>query len=307
MGGMRLCLWTLAQQPWPSMVDGARHAEETGWDGVYVADHFMGDGRQFGGEDGPTWEATAAVAALAALTRRARVGTLVLSATYRHPAVVANWAATVDHVSGGRLTLGLGAGWQVNEHEQYGIDLPTPGERVRLLDETCAAIRGLLGQPRTSLAGRTVTLTDAVAEPKPVQPRLPILVGAKGDRMLGVVARHADVWNLWALPEALRERAGVLEARCEAIGRDPATIERSVQAMVLVTEQADEARRFLDRVGSRAAVAGPPDAFAEMVQRWHDEGVDEVVVPDLFLGLGEGRRDRMDALREAVAPLLAPR
>ena len=167
---------------------------------------------------------------------RVRVGPLVLSATYRHPAVVAKWAATVDHVSDGRLVLGLGAGWQVNEHEQYGIELPSPSDRVRLLDETCTAIRALLTQTATTLTATTVRLTEARAEPKPVQRRLPLLVGAKGDRMLGVVARHADIWNLWALPEALAERSSLLERRCEEIGRDPATIERSVQALVLVTD-----------------------------------------------------------------------
>ena len=104
-------------------MDVAAHAEATGWDGVYVADHFMGDGEQAGGTVTPTFEATAALAALAQATDRVRLGSLVLGITYRHPAVLAKWAATVDHVSGGRLLLGVGAGWQENEHEQYGIEL----------------------------------------------------------------------------------------------------------------------------------------------------------------------------------------
>jgi alkanesulfonate monooxygenase SsuD/methylene tetrahydromethanopterin reductase-like flavin-dependent oxidoreductase (luciferase family) len=128
-----------------------------------------------------------------------------------------------------------------------------------------------------------------------------LLVGAKGDRMLGVVARHADVWNLWALPAAFRERAEVLDRRCEAIGRDPATIERSVQAMVMLTDDDAHARRFLDRLGPRAAFAGEPAAFAELVAEWADAGVAEVVVPDAFLGRAAERRDRMDALRAAIA------
>jgi probable F420-dependent oxidoreductase len=297
---MRLCLWPLAQQAWPDLLDVVQHVDRTGWDGVYVADHFMGDGRQFGGEDGPVWEATAAVAALAAATTRLRLGTLVLAATYRHPAVVANWASTVDHVSGGRLVLGVGAGWQANEHEQYGIRLPSPGERVRLLDDTCTVLRSLFDQPRTSHEGSTFTLTEAVNEPKPVQAHLPLLVGAKGDRMLGVVARHADIWNMWALPEALRERAEVLERRCTEVGRDPAEIERSVQAMVMVTDDEEHARRFRDRTAPRAAFAGTPEAFAELVGTWHEAGVDEVVVPDLFLGRANERKDRLDALLAAV-------
>ncbi|MCD9624769.1 LLM class flavin-dependent oxidoreductase [Rhabdothermincola salaria] len=297
---MRLCIWPLAQQPWSSVLETAAHADVTGWDGVYVADHFMGDGVQFGAEDGPTWEATATVAALAAVTERVRVGTLVLSATYRHPAVVAKWAGTVDHLSSGRLTLGLGAGWQRNEHEQYGIELPSPGDRVRLLDETCAAITGLLRDERTSVTGRFVTLTDAVAEPKPVQPRLPLLVGAKGDRMLGVVARHADVWNTWALPDALRARSTVLDERCEALGRDPAGVQRSVQALVKLTDDRSEARAFVERSAPRAAFAGPATAFADLVGDWGAAGVAEVVVPDLHLGAGPARRQAMDELLTAV-------
>lgn len=302
---MRLCIWPLAQQPWSAVLEAATHAETTGWDGAYVADHFMGDGVQFGAEDGPTWEATATVAALAAATRRIRVGTLVLSATYRHPAVVARWAATVDHLSSGRLTLGLGAGWQRNEHEQYGIELPSPGARVRLLEETCAGVRGLLEAERTSLAGRFVTLTDAVAEPKPVQAHLPLLVGAKGDRMLGVVARHADVWNTWASPDTLRSRGAVLDERCRTIGRDPATVERSVQALVKVTDDRAEARAFLESAAPRAAFAGPAEAFADLVGRWAEAGAAEVVVPDLHLGSGSARLEAMDALRAAVEEAMA--
>lgn len=306
---MRLVIWPLAQQSWTDLLDAVRHADATGWHGAYVADHFMGDGTQFGAEDAPVWEATAAVAALSASTTNLRLGTLVLSATYRHPAVLANWAATVDHVSSGRLVLGVGGGWQVNEHEQYGVELPPPGGRVRRLDEYCTVLRSLLGEPRTTFEGESFRLRDAVCEPKPVQPRLPLLVGAKGDRMLGVVARHADIWNMWAMPDTLRERAAVLDRRCEEAGRDPATIERSVQAMVMVTDDAGHARHFLDRLGPRAAFAGEPAAFAELVAEWAEAGVAEVVVPDAFLGRAAERRDRMDALLTAVATTtpLAPR
>lgn len=127
---MRFSIWPSLQQPWSDVLEVARHAEATGWDGVYVADHFMGSGGDFGPDTTPTHEATASLAALAAVTERVRLGTLVLGNTYRHPAVVANWAATVDHVSGGRLLLGIGAGWQENEHQQYGIELPPPRERL---------------------------------------------------------------------------------------------------------------------------------------------------------------------------------
>jgi alkanesulfonate monooxygenase SsuD/methylene tetrahydromethanopterin reductase-like flavin-dependent oxidoreductase (luciferase family) len=297
---VRLCLWTLAQQSWSDLVDAVSHADANGWHGAYVADHFMGDGAQFGAVDGPVWEATATLAALATRTRAVRLGTLVLSSTYRHPAVVANWASTVDHASGGRLVLGVGAGWQANEHEQYGLALPSPGERLRRLDETCTVLRSLLDRPRTTFHGRSFTLDDALLEPKPLQARVPLLVGAKGDRALRVVARHADVWNLWALPDVLVERSAVLDGHCEAIGRDPATIERSVQALVMVTDEPAHARRFVERVAPRAAVAGPLERVVGVVGAWAEAGVDEVVVPDLFLGRAHERTDRLDALLDAL-------
>ena len=297
---MRLSIWPSAQQPWDDLLDEVLHAERTGWDGVYVADHFMGDGGGFGAPEVPNFESTALLAALGARTERVRVGPLVLGNTYRHPAVVANWAATLDHVTGGRVVLGMGAGWQVNEHEQYGIELPPPGERLARLDEACRVVTALLRTPRADLDGDHYVLRDALCEPKPVQQPLPLLIGGKGDRMLGLVARHADEWNMWGLPEVLAERAGVLAARCAAIGRDPATIRRSTQALVMVTDDPARARAFVERVAPRAAVAGPPEHFAEVVDRWGEVGIDEVIVPDFALGSGSERLERLDALRAAV-------
>jgi alkanesulfonate monooxygenase SsuD/methylene tetrahydromethanopterin reductase-like flavin-dependent oxidoreductase (luciferase family) len=297
---MRLSLWPFAHQPWSDVLDAASHADATGWDGVYIADHFMGDGGAFGPATTPMLEATATIAALAAATERVRVGSLVLGNTYRHPAVVANWAATVDRLSGGRLVLGVGAGWQRNEHEQYGIDLPPVKELIDRFDEACQVLTGLLRQPTTSLEGRHYRLREAISEPKPVQQPLPLLIGGKGDRMLGIVARLADEWNMWGLAPVIAERAAVLDRRCEAIGRDPATVARSAQALVLVTADEAKARRFVEQVAPRAAVAGPPERFAEAVEAWQEAGVSEVIVPDVALGTGTERRDTMDALREVV-------
>lgn len=302
VGAMRFAIWPNLQQPWEDVLAVARHADATGWDGVYVADHFMGDGGGFGPVETPTLEATAAIPALAASTSGVRVGSLVLGATYRHPAVVASWAATTDRLSGGRLVLGVGAGWQVNEHEQYGIDLPPPGPRVRRFDEYCQALLGLLRRERTTLDGEWFQLTDAVSEPKPAQSPLPLLIGGKGDRMLGVVARHADEWNLWSTPQLMTERAAVLARRCEAIGRDPATIRRSTQALVLFTDDEAAARRFEEAVAPRPAVGGTVDRLAELVAAWRDAGVDEVIVPDFVLGRGTRRTEAMDAVIEQVAP-----
>lgn len=295
---MRFSVWPKLSQPWPEVLGVVQHAESTGWDGVYVADHFMGDGGLFGAETSDHLEATAVLAALAGVTTRVRLGTLVLGNSYRHPAVVANWAASVDQVSGGRHVLGLGAGWQANEHEQYGIRLPPPAERLARLDEACTVIRGLLTERTVTFTGRYYSLTDALCQPKPVQTRLPLLVGGKGDRMLGLVARHADEWNMWSMPETITERAAVLERHCEKLGRDPSTILRSTQALVRVTESPVEAAEFIAAANGRAAFAGPPAQFGELVARWREAGVDEVIVPDLTLGAGTERLDALDALIE---------
>lgn len=299
---MRFSVWPNLQQPWADVVEVARHAEATGWDGVYVADHFMGDGTSFGDPATPTHEATAAVAGLAALTERVRLGTLVLGNTYRHPAVLASWASTVDHISAGRLLLGIGAGWQQNEHEQYGIELPRPGDRLARFDEACHVLRGLLREPVTSLDGRHYRLTDAVSEPKPVQDPLPLLIGGKGDRMLRIVARHADEWNMWGLAPLIAERSAELERACDEQDRDPGTIARSVQALVRITDDAGSAERFLAGTGGRAAVAGTPEAFAAACAEWQEIGVDEVIVPDFALGTGARRLEALDAILEAVGP-----
>jgi alkanesulfonate monooxygenase SsuD/methylene tetrahydromethanopterin reductase-like flavin-dependent oxidoreductase (luciferase family) len=299
---VRFSIWPSPQQPWDDLAEVVHHAEATGWDGAYLSDHFMGDGTSFGAVDTPTFEATAGLAALAGSTERLRLGSLVMSATYRHPAVLASWAATVDHASHGRLLLGIGAGWQENEHEQYGLRLGPPGERLARFDEHCEVLLGLLRQPRTTVHGTYYEVTDAVCEPKPVQQPLPILIGGKGDRMLGLVARHADEWNMWGLADVIAERSAALDRACEAIGRDPGSIARSAQALVRLTDDAAQAERFLAGTGGRAAIAGGTDQVAEAVSAWQAAGLDEVIVPDFALGRGAGRLERMDAIIEQVAP-----
>ncbi|MGZ4710815.1 MAG: LLM class flavin-dependent oxidoreductase, partial [Acidimicrobiales bacterium] len=139
-------------------------------------------------------------------------------------------------------------------------------------------------------------------EPKPVQAHLPLLIGGKGDRMLGLTARLADEWNMWSLPATIAERSALLDRRCEDIGRDPSEIQRSTQALVMLTDDEDAARRFVDAVAPRAAVGGTTDALAEVVDGWRQVGVDEVIVPDATLGRGQRRLEALDAIITGVAP-----
>ena len=295
---MRISVWPSTNQPWDEVLATARHAEATGWDGIWIADHFMGNAPGPMPAEVPTLEAGSVVAGLAASVDRVRIGTLVYGNTYRHPAVLANMAATADRISGGRITLGIGAGWQENEHAQYGIPLPPVGERVDRFEEAIQVIRSLLCEPTTTFAGRHYRLTDALCEPKPVQARLPILVGAKGDRMLGITARHADAWNTWGLPDHIAERSGVLSAHCEAAGRDPSEIARSAQALLFLTDDPAEAERL--SALPRPVLAGSVDHLREVVATYDGIGLDELIVPDFTLGSGAQKRETLDRFREEV-------
>jgi alkanesulfonate monooxygenase SsuD/methylene tetrahydromethanopterin reductase-like flavin-dependent oxidoreductase (luciferase family) len=297
---VRFSIWPTLTQPWSDVLAVTRHAEATGWDGVYVADHFMGAGDSAAGARTPTHEGTAALAALGQATERLRLGSLVFGITYRHPAVLANWATTVDHLSNGRLVLGIGAGWQENEHAQYGIDLGPPRVRVDRFAEACEVIVGLLRNDVVDACGEHFVVTEAIAEPKPVQQPIPILIGAKGDRMLGVVARYADTWNAWGRADVIADRAAVLDAECSALGRDPASIQRSCQALWFMT--GDEARADeLIAASPTPAIGGSAARLAEAVSAWRDAGVDEVIVPDFTLGRGAKRLERMDLIISEVA------
>ena len=217
---MRFSFWPNAAQSWADTLATARHAEATGWDGIYVADHFL---PSIGDDSGPTNECWGLLAGLAAAVPRVRLGSLVCGNTYRHPAVLANQAATVDQISGGRVVLGLGAGWQENEHEAYGIDLPAPGSRLDMLEEACQVVKGLLTQDRTTFDGQYYQLDNAPCEPKPVQDPLPLLIGGGGEkRTLRIAAQFADEWNVWGTPETTRPQGSRARAalrrrgpRCE--------------------------------------------------------------------------------------------
>lgn len=215
-----------------------RIADAASFDHIWVSDHL----HPVGGAplDGPIWEAWMLVAAAAATTGRVRIGTMVTANTYRHPSVLAKMAATVDHLSNGRLELGIGTGWSEPEHRMLGIDFPEAGERVQRLDEACSVLELLWTRPRAEFEGRHYQLRGAIAEPKPVQrPHPPVWIGGYRPQMLGVAARHANVWTLPAMAlagagdlrgqlETARRLSQLLDDRCTAIGRDPATVRRSV-------------------------------------------------------------------------------
>src|SRR5262245_45136974 len=179
---VRFSLWPNTEQRWADLVAVVDDADRGGWDRVYVSDHLMPNTDSEAPSSDPVLECFTVAAALAARTERVGLGTLVASATFRHPAVVAKAASTIDRISDGRVVLGLGAGWQLNEHAVYGIALADVPTRLSRFEEYCQIVAGLLRDDRTDFSGRFFRVSDAPCEPKPVQPRLPILIGGKGER-----------------------------------------------------------------------------------------------------------------------------
>lgn len=206
-------------------------ADDAGFDGCWVFDHLAPMGRD---RTGDVFDGWSLLAAMAEATRHVRIGCLVSGTTNRHPGTFAKIAATVDHLSGGRLDVGLGAGGDTLTDAMMGTPTPSPVERVERLAETCEILRLLWTRPATDFPGRHYTLTGAVSDPKPVQPKPPLWLGSSGEkRGLRVVAEHADVWLNAAMPGTeipeLQRLSAVLDAHCAAVGRDPAEIGRAVQ------------------------------------------------------------------------------
>jgi alkanesulfonate monooxygenase SsuD/methylene tetrahydromethanopterin reductase-like flavin-dependent oxidoreductase (luciferase family) len=256
----------------------AQGAEELGFDWFSAFDHFRPPDA---GDTGPCLEGTTLVAAAAARTSRIRVALLVLGVIYRNPGIVASIAATIDHVAHGRLELGLGATWHDGAQEQYGIGLPPLRARLEMLDETCRILRALWTHESTTFAGRHFRMTDARLEPKPVQAQLPLVIGGAGERrLLRAVAEHADVWN--SVPgdtDAYARKLGVLADHCAAVGRDSATIRKSILYRTVLADDERAARARLDELfpaGSPARAStfcGTPEQCTEHLRRFADLGV----------------------------------
>jgi len=225
-----LQLWP-QRTTWPEWREAALAAEAAGWDSVWTWDHLLaiqGPWQQ------PIFEGWALLNATAAITERVRLGLMVGANTFRNPGVTTKLATTLDHISNGRAILGIGGAWFEREHEAFGIDFgATVGERLDKLEEAVPLMRRLFDGEQVRHEGRFYTLTNALCEPRPVQPHLPILVGGSGPRKtLRTVARHADAWNVPGPPEVLAAKSRILDEHCEREGRDPATVWRSGAVLV---------------------------------------------------------------------------
>ena len=289
-------------RPWSEILELSQHCEATGWDGVYFADHFMPNGGDATPLDGPTLECWSVMAALAAAVPRLKLAPLVTSVTYRHPAVLANIAAAVDNISGGRLLLGVGAGWQENEHAAYGLALGTIKERMDRFEEAVQVLVGMTRENRTTFAGDYFTVTDAPNQPAPVQAKLPLLIGGGGEkRTMRVAAQYADEWNIWSDPELLTHKVGVLRQHCDNLGRDAADIAVSTQALLFLST--DEAWLKDKRdVPGRPGIVGTPAEVTDIVAAYKASGCDELIIPDFTMGNLVRAKDTCDLFITEVAP-----
>ncbi len=296
---MHFSLWPNTSTPWSELVDLVRHGEQAGWDGVWIADHFMPNGPDV---SAPLLEGWTTIAALAASVPRVRIGCLVSGNTYRHPAVLAKMATTIDQVAGGRTVLGLGAGWQENEHAAYGIPLYDTKERMARFREACAVVKSLLTEERTTFTGEHYQLLDAPCEPKGADGPIPLLVGGGGEKVtLRIAAEHADEWNTWGTPEVLAHKGAVLDRHCEDLSRDPAAIRRSAQALLFLSDDESWLEAQRGRTMPMPTMIGTPSQLVDVVGAYVEAGVDELIIPDFTLGPAARAKDTYDRFLTEVA------
>ena len=282
--------WT-NRTSWPALRDACLAVERAGWDSLWIDDHLLADE---GDPADPKFEGWATLSALAVLTQQVRLGLLVAANTFRNPGLTAKLAATVDHLSDGRLVLGLGGGWFEREHEAFGLDFGAGfGERLDRLDEAVGLIRRLLDGESVTHDGRFYTMRDARCAPLPVQARLPILIGGSGPtKTLRTAARHADLWNGYGPPDRIAATSEILRERCREAGRPFEAIERTVTVDVVFRDDraaalavwADiserhgiEHRKASDGSVRGLGVGGPVGDIADFLDAYGRLGVGEVI------------------------------
>jgi alkanesulfonate monooxygenase SsuD/methylene tetrahydromethanopterin reductase-like flavin-dependent oxidoreductase (luciferase family) len=281
---MYFSAWANSAHPWSEVRAFVQSVENMGWDGFWYADHYMPntpDGEPIGGN---FHECFSVLSALAATTNKIRLGSLVTPTTVNHPALIANRAATIDQISNGRFVLGMGAGWQVNEHKAFGIELFGAKDRVDRFAEAIEIVASMLSQERTTFAGTHFTITNAPCEPKPVQNPLPILVGTGGVRMLRLTARFAQEWNTWGTPDVAGGVIATLRAACEKESRDFSTVRKSVQPLFFIVNDDSSAEKLRAVVPADRSVVGTTSQLVDAVGQYKDLGFDEICVPDFTMG-----------------------
>jgi alkanesulfonate monooxygenase SsuD/methylene tetrahydromethanopterin reductase-like flavin-dependent oxidoreductase (luciferase family) len=293
-----LCLDS--RRPWAETRALARRAEDAGLARLYVPDHFMPYHASIA-VAGPVHESWTTLSALGVATTTIGLGTLVLGNSYRHPAVVANMAATLDQLSNGRLLLGLGAGSQPNEHAAYGIELLRPADRISRFEEALQVITSLLRSEMSTFHGSYYRLDAARCEPATVQRPLPLLVAGAGEhRSIPLAARFADAWHAWTTAEQFQHKSELLDAACTAAGRAPTEIRRLTGQVLRVLARAGAVDDDDDIIGSAPFVS-------ERLAAYRDAGVDEFIVRDHAHTPIESAIESVNMLATDVLPSLSTR
>lgn len=251
---------TIQHWTWEETRTRWRWFEELGFDSLWLTDHFVRTAHP----ESPYFEAWTLLSALAVVVERPRIGVLVSSNTFRHPSLLAKQAVTLDHISRGRLELGLGAGWYAPEHEMFGLDFPDTPELVDRYEEALDLLDRYLRNDRTTVEGAYYSLHDAPNRPAPIQqPRIPFVLGAHKKRTIGLAARYADTWNTRGTVEEVRTRNAMLDEACGREGRDPSDVKRSL--LYVIAHMVDE-----DPWES-------VDAFTDFVGRFAEAGIEEFI------------------------------
>jgi F420-dependent oxidoreductase-like protein len=249
------------QLTWEELLDRTRLAERNGFDGAWVFDHFY---PLYGDRDGPCLEGWTLLAALAAATERIRLGALVTGITYRPPALLATEAVTVDHVSNGRLEIGLGAAWNEPEHRSLGLEFPSTGERLRRLEEAIQILKLMMTRDAASFDGRYYRIQNVSYNPKPIQqPHPPIWIGGSGERVtIPMAGRHADAWHAQGPIGSYARKLAILDDAAQRAGRDPADILRA--ASLSLSQSWDGVRADAEQLRELG--------FTYLVVSWPSEG-----------------------------------
>jgi alkanesulfonate monooxygenase SsuD/methylene tetrahydromethanopterin reductase-like flavin-dependent oxidoreductase (luciferase family) len=264
---------------WPNLLEAGRRVDRLGYDSLWTWDHVY---PIVGSHEGPMFEGWLTITAWAQATQRVRIGLMVVANTFRNPALTAKMATTLDHISGGRAILGVGAAWFETEHEAFGLEFGSGApERLRWLGEALPIMRGMLHGERPSAAGPRYSAKDVLNLPPPIQERLPLFVGGGGEKVtLKLVARHADANNVGGGFEGVKRKEETLLRHCETVGRDPAEIERTTNiGAIVIRDSRDEAERVQEELFRRNGNA----------ERWDSpvgtpEDVAEQLAP--YLGIG---------------------
>jgi len=278
-------LWS-QQASWPAWRDAALAAEEAGWDSIWTWDHLMAI---FGPWEQPIFEGWSLLSGIAALTSRVRLGLMVGANTFRNPGLTAKVATTLDHLSNGRAMVGIGGAWFEREHDAFGVEAwsPSVGERLDRLDEAVMLMRRLFDGERFDHDGRFYRFHDALCEPRPVQPHLPILVGGSGPKKtLRTVADRADAWNTSGSVEEVRARLDILDEHCATVGRDRSTIELTVSFPITIRHSVEAAQAAYAGIlatngtqdmNANPVLLGPPATIAEAIVPYRDLGFRTVI------------------------------